>query len=170
MPSADTLSIPPFRQLVKKYLHGSKVSVDPFARNCTWATYTNDLNPDTAAEYHLDALEFLAMLKDKGVRPDVVIFDPPYSPRQIAECYSQVGRQATMQDTQANSWANWKAATADLCDAGAIVISFGWNSLGMGLKHRFQMMEILLCAHGGVHNDTICTVERKLPNPQESLF
>jgi hypothetical protein len=38
---------------VKKYLIKVKVSVDPFARNNRWATYTNDLNPDTAAQTHL---------------------------------------------------------------------------------------------------------------------
>jgi len=40
------------------------------------------------------------------------------------------------------------------------VISFGWNSGGIGKTNGFEILEILLVAHGA-HNDTICTVERK---------
>lgn len=169
MPNLRTFDIPPIRALVKSYLLNSKVSVDPFARNKRWATHTNDLNPNTAAEYHLEALEFLAMLKEQGVHADVVLFDPPYSARQVAECYAQVGRSVTMQDTQGKSWADWKDAIAAICAPCAVVLSFGWNSVGMGIKHNFIAEEILIVSHGGVHNDTICTVERKVENGQLML-
>ncbi len=43
-----------------------------------------------------------------------------------------------------------------------IVISFGWNTNGIGKTKGFEIIEILMVAHGGSHNDTICTVERKL--------
>src|SRR5689334_12284755 len=90
-PSAATFDIPPICGLVKTYLRGSKVSVDPFARNKRWATFTNDLNPETAAESHLDSAEFLESLASAGVQADLVLFDPPYSPRQIKECYDGIG-------------------------------------------------------------------------------
>ena len=41
------------------------------------------------------------------------------------------------------------------------VISFGWNSNGIGKTLGFEQVEILMVAHGGHHNDTICTVEVK---------
>ena len=44
-----------------------------------------------------------------------------------------------------------------------IAMCFGWNSSGVGKKRGMQLIEVLLVAHGGSHNDTICTVERKLP-------
>ena len=44
---------------------------------------------------------------------------------------------------------------------GGKVISFGWNSGGLGKNRRFKIHKILLVAHGGLHNDTICVVERK---------
>ena len=44
---------------------------------------------------------------------------------------------------------------------GGIVMCFGWNSSGIGKKRAFELIEILLVAHGGIHNDTIITVERK---------
>lgn len=62
MPSADTFDIAPIGDLVKRYLSQSKISIDPFARNKRWATYTNDLNPITDAEYHMMASDFLKML------------------------------------------------------------------------------------------------------------
>jgi len=161
MPSSDTFDVPPIGEFVKSYLRQSIVSVDPFARNKRWATYTNDLNPDTAAEHHLDALEFLEILRDTGTIADLVIFDPPYSPRQLAECYQQVGKVATSQDMQSKSWSDWKNAVAEIVPVGGVVLSFGWNTVGMGRKHNFEIVEILMVCHGGVHNDTICMAERK---------
>jgi hypothetical protein len=31
----------------------------------------------------------------------------------------------------------------------------------MGKKHGFEIIEVMLVAHGGAHNDTICMAERK---------
>lgn len=115
MPSADTFDVPPIAGFVQKYLMKSKVSVDPFARNKRWATYTNDLNPNTAADNHLEALEFLTLMARQNIVADLVIFDPPYSPRQVAECYSSIGRKTTQQDTQGKSWSDWKTEISKLC-------------------------------------------------------
>lgn len=157
MPNLDTFSVPPIGDLVRKYLHG--VSVDPFARNKRWATYSNDLNPNTDAEYHMDAAAFLAMLHTQNVKADCIILDPPYSPRQISECYQAAGLKAGMKDTQnAALYARVRQAARRLCKLETVVLSFGWNSAGMG--NGFEQIELLLVAHGGAHNDTICVVER----------
>jgi hypothetical protein len=164
MPSADTFSIKPIGEFVNRHLKETTapiISIDPFARNKRWATYTNDLNPDTTADYHLEALDYLTMLKNQGIMADIVIFDPPYSPRQVSECYTHVGKKTSALDTSAASWANWKKAIAPLVKVGGKVLCFGWNSGGMGLKLGFTLQEILMVAHGGMHNDTICTMEVK---------
>lgn len=162
MPHSDTFSVPPIGEFVRKYLASSKVSIDPFARNKRWATYTNDLNGDTDAEYHLEASDFLEILIEQEIKADLIIFDPPYSPRQLAECYKQVGKKATMQDTQASSWSNWKNQISQLITDDGIVLSFGWNTVGMGKNRKFEIIEILMVCHGGMHNDTICLAERHL--------
>lgn len=168
MPSPDTLSIKPIRGLVKKYLHGSEVSVDPFARNCTWATYTNDLSPDTAARSHTTAREFLLKLEAGGVRPDLCIFDPPYSSRQMLEVYQSVGIEFGLRGGQiVGRWTEERDCLARIMPVGGIVLSFGWNSNGMGLKRGYRLLELLLVPHGGAHNDTICTVERKTETPPQ---
>ena len=104
MPDSDTFNIAPIGGLVKRYLSQSKVSIDPFARNKRWATYTNDLNRETDAEYHVDILDFLLMLKAKDVIADLVLFDPPYSPRQIKECYDSIGRKMGQLDAMRTNW------------------------------------------------------------------
>lgn len=163
MPNHDTFSVKPIGDFVQRYLADSKVSVDPFARNKRWATHTNDLSPDTSAEHHMDAEAFCAMLAERGVKADLVLFDPPYSPRQISECYKAIGLEVGMKTTQsALLYQRVRDAVAKIVAPGGIVLSFGWNSVGMGKRHGYEQIEIMLCCHGGAHNDTICIAERKL--------
>lgn len=169
MPSSDTFDVKPIGEFVKKYLKNSTVSVDPFARNKLWATFTNDLNPDTKAEYHLEALEFLGIIKRDNVMADLVIFDPPYSSRQVSECYQSVGRITTTEDTQGASWSNWKNAISEIVPVGGIVLSFGWNTVGMGKKHGFKIIEVLDVCHGGMHNDTLCMAEVRITKQDDML-
>ena len=153
----------PIAAFVARYLAASRVSIDPFARNGRLATYRNDLNPNTQAEYHMDAVAFLDRMAADGVRCDLALMDPPYSPRQIAECYAEAGLKAGMQDTQnARLYARTREALVPVLGGDAIVLSFGWNSSGMGARLGFEPVEILLVAHGGAHNDTICLAERRV--------
>lgn len=162
MPSGDTFDVPPIRDFVQKYLLKSRVSVDPFARNKTWATHTNDLNPETKALHHMDAQAFLEQLASCAVKADLVIFDPPYSPRQISECYRGIGLEVGMKETQSAAlYKRVRAAITPICTDDAIVLSFGWNSVGMGVKRGFKLVELMLCCHGGAHNDTICIAEQR---------
>lgn len=166
MPCRNTFDCRPIGDFVKNYLHG--ISVDPFARNNQWATYTNDLNPDTQAQSHLDAEIFLQECASKGIKADCILFDPPYSPRQISECYKSIGLHVGMQETQ-NSvlYARIRKALLPLCKVGTIVLSFGWNSAGMG-KKGFRRRETLLVAHGGAHNDTICVADERIVQDMEA--
>lgn len=171
MPNADTFSVRPIGEFVQKYLQKSTVSVDPFARNKRWATYTNDLNPETLAEHHMDAEDFLKMLASKSVKAELVIFDPPYSPRQISECYKSVGLEVGMKDTQSSVlYQRVRNAIMPILSDSGTVLSFGWNSIGMGKKHDFEIVEIMLCCHGGAHNDTICLAETRQTTQQIIKF
>jgi len=168
MPSADTFNVPPIAGFVKKYLMHSVVSVDPFSRNKRWATHTNDLNPDTSAQHHMDAEDFLLKLKCEGVFPDLVIFDPPYSIGQIVTTYASFGIDRDAKGTHNGAlYSRTRDAIRQIIHEGSIVLSFGWNSCGMGVG--WEIIELLLVAHGGAHNDTICMAERKLP-PEPDMF
>ena len=159
MPSPDTFSIAPIAALLDRWLKGKNRIVDPFARNSLRAHFSNDLNPETAAEYHMEAVEYLDFLLGRGVKADAILIDPPYSPRQISECYKSVGRTVGIEETQnARLYKGVKDAAHRLAGQGTIVICCGWNSAGMD-KSRYKKQEILLVAHGGAHNDTIVTVD-----------
>lgn len=148
---------------VRGFLHRSTLSVDPFARNSRLATHRNDMNPNTCAEHHLDAVAFLEWLATTGVKFDLALLDPPYSPRQITECYAEAGLKAGMQDTQnAALYARTRAALLPILTNDAIVLSFGWNSSGMGSGLGFEQTDLLLVCHGAAHNDTICVAERRV--------
>lgn len=163
MPNHNTFDILPIGNFVKWYLEKSKVSIDPFARNKRWATYTNDLNPNTKAEYHMDAIDFLTMLKEKQIEADLVVFDPPYSPRQVKEVYEKIGKHFGVKDQQnTGRWTEEKRLIASMMRPGGIVLSFGWNTHGMGIQYNFEAIEILIIDHGGAHNATLCMAERRI--------
>ncbi len=163
MPNSDTFDVPPIGKFVKSYLATSQISVDPFAGNKSWATHTNDLNPATSAQYHLDAEAFLEMKAGQKQLYDLGIFDPPYSPRQMSECYKSVGREVGKEGTQNGAlYKRVRDALLSVLTPEALVLSFGWNSAGMGEKRGFEILEIFLVAHGGGHNDTICVAERRI--------
>ena len=112
----------------------------------------------------MKALDFSKMLKGKY---NGVLFDPPYSGRQVKECYNELGIDVLRDDTNAFFYYSVKNELSKKIKVGGYAISFGWNSNGFGKKNGFQIVEILLVAHGAAHNDTICTVEKKV---QSKLF
>lgn len=156
MPSKNTFSIKPINKLIERYKVDG-LSVDPFANTNRIATHCNDLDPQYETEYCMDALEFLKSFDDNSV--DLVLFDPPYSPRQVSECYKKLDMTVNMQTTQSSFWGDMKKEISRITKQQGIVITFGWNSGGIGKTKGFQIKEILMVAHGGWHNDTICTVE-----------
>jgi hypothetical protein len=162
MPNKDTFSIKPIKELIHKYIDNPDLYVaDPFSNGKKWSrgTTTNDLDTSLEADYHLDALEFLKMLGDESM--NVVLFDPPYSPRQVSECYKKLGKTVNMQTTQSSYWGNMKKEIARILTPSGVCITFGWNSGGIGKGLGLDIEEVLIVAHGGWHNDTICTVDRK---------
>ena len=164
MPSSDTFSLAPIAALLRRVLPGARMVLDPFARDSTWANVRNDLNPATSAEHHMDAVEFLdKCIADYGPESfDAVLLDPPYSPRQIAEVYKQVGRSVGMSETQtARIYKQCKDRMTTILKVGGVAVTCGWNSNGFGINRGFALREVLLVPSGGAHNDYIVTVETK---------
>ena len=159
MPNKNTFEMTPIKKLLSEEVDLTKMWVDPFANRNRIASITNDLSKEYDTDYHMDALDFLNMFDSESV--DGVLYDPPYSPRQVSECYNSVGYNVTWDTTKASFWGNHKRAISRIVKLGGKVITFGWNSGGIGYKYGFEIERILLIPHGGWHNDTICTVEVK---------
>ena len=161
MPNKWTFRIKPIKELIAKYVGSGGGWLDPFAGENSPAEFKNDINPDREVAYHLHALDFIKLFDDH--KHEGVLFDPPYSLRQVKECYDNIGIKMSFEDSKRfpNSV---KEIAATKIKTGGYAISFGWNSGGFGIKRGFKIVEILLVPHGGHHNDTIVTVEQKVNN------
>ena len=158
MPNKNTFSIKPIRELIDRYWQDG-LSVDPFANSSRLADITNDLDTDYDTDYHMDATDFLSMFDDQSV--SVLLYDPPYSSRQVSECYRKMNMAVNTETTQNSYWRKHKEQIRRIVKPGGFVITCGWNSGGIGQKYGFETLHIRLVAHGGNHYDTIVVVEKR---------
>lgn len=165
MPNSKTFNIKPINEIIHRYSDNCKNVIDPFANTNRIAKITNDLDPKYGTDYNMDALDFLKVFDAETI--DCVLYDPPYSPRQVSECYTKLGKTVNMQTTQSSYWSNQKEQIGRIVKPNGYCITCGWNSGGIGKKYGFEIVEILLVPHGGWHNDTIVTVERKVTKKGE---
>jgi hypothetical protein len=155
MPNSETFSIKPIKELLEEEIQGG-IWLDPFARDSKIATITNDLNAEFETDFHLEATEFLKLFPDNYA--DGILFDPPYSPRQIKECYNGIGIEHF--NTKMDFYSKVKDEMARVIKSSGKAVCFGWNSMGLGKNRGFELGRILLVPHGGSKNDTIVTVEK----------
>lgn len=165
MPNKHTFLIKPIGELVKKYVGNGKSWIDPFAGENSPAEITNDLNPAFHAMFTGLADCFIDQLcneYDDSIKYEGCLFDPPYSLRQVKECYKAHGIELMSQKETQYFPTYIKDMIAPIIKLNGIVICCGWDSNAFGLARGFELVEILLVAHGGRHNDTIVTVEKKV--------
>lgn len=181
MPNKWTFRIKPVEELVQKYIRkahpkdklSGKRWVDPFCGMSDIAEFRNDLNPESEANYNMEVYDFVELMREKVRGKEIrkfrgVLFDPPYSMEQIKRSYdnyglkSKLGFSTSGAEDPTGGWVPIKDKLSRLIRKNGYVISFGWNSNGFGKKRGFEIVEILLLAHGGNHNDTICVVEQKV--------
>ena len=166
MPNSKTFRIEPIRDLILRYVKENDKVLDPFANEMniksvlpTKNYISNDLDPEFETDYHMDAQEFLEMFEDNSI--DVILYDPPYSYRQVSECYKKLDKTVTMSDTNASFFTRFKKEISGILKPNGIVITCGWNTNGVGATYGMDMIEVLVVAHGGGHYDTLVTVEKK---------
>lgn len=155
MPNKWTFAIKPIKELLEKYNVG-KGWLDPFAGKLSPAEIRNDHRSNMNAEYHMDAIDFANTIQGyyKGA-----LFDPPYSIHEVKRHYDSIGRKY---DFKSDPTCSFKQVRDVIAPKVNMVIYFGWNSNAFGKKRGFEIIEILLVAHGGNRNDTIVTVEKKI--------
>jgi len=161
MPNKWTFTIKPIRELLNRYVGDGTGWIDPFAGQHSPAEITNDHRKDTNAKFHLDALDFCSILPEKYKG---CLFDPPYSIHEVKRHYDELEMKYDWKTDPTGGFTKVRDVIASKMPIGGIVIYFGWNSNAFGKKRGFEIVEILLVAHGGNRNDTIVTVERKIKN------
>lgn len=164
--SAWTFTIPPIKGLLEHYVGDGKGWADPFAGKNSPAELTNDINPAMPTVFTMDAIDFCTHVPDEI---EGVLFDPPYSYRQVSEHYKAAGIKASRYDTSFNFYNRVMKKLGPKIKPGGYAISFGWNSNGFGKRFGFEKVFIMLVAHGQHHHDTIVTVEQKIANQEEMI-
>lgn len=110
-------------------------------------------------EGKIDCFDYFKNIEDES--QEYGVLDPPYSKRQVSEWYKGNGK-VTGWHTSSGWIAKVKDEMARIIKPGGKVITFSWNSTGLGKSRGFEIDKILLVCHGAEHNDTICTLETKL--------
>lgn len=136
MPNHKTFEIKPIKELInKERIAGEFLDLFPYP-------------------YDKDALELAKSIKDNSIW--FLLYDPPYSQRQLFEMYKKLGK-----DLQSNA-AYFKELDKEIdriMTPKGKVIRFAWNS--KRISKNFEIKRILLVNHGAAHNDTIVTVQQK---------
>ena len=133
----------------------NEITIDPFARNCTWAfPHTNDINPETSSVHHMDALEFL-----RGYEPrsfEIGLLDPPFSDRMSKDKYGTSNLYAS----DSKKMRAIELSLGNIIKTGGIIIKLGYNS---SKPHPgFVLEEFEIWNLGACRNDIICTIWRKV--------
>lgn len=160
MPNKWTFEMKSAAEIIKKYNCGYGWA-DPFCGNSLVCEFRNDLNNlNKNANSHMDALDFMKTIKSNSLSG--VLFDPPYSMEQIKRSYNSVGitHWQRIGNNKSGAFSAVRDEISRCVKSGGIVISFGWNSCGMGKKRGFEIKEIKVVCHG-YRNDTIITVDVK---------
>ena len=136
MPNSKTFKIKPIKELIKRYVKNSDLVIDPFANEYSIKNeiickqyISNGIDTSFDTDYHLEAQEFMKLFDDNSV--DVVLFDPPYSGRQVSECYKKLNKTVTMNDTNSGYFTKFKKRNSQNIKAKwnmyYLVVEYKWH-------------------------------------------
>ncbi len=148
-PNKYTFQMPLLKQWTEQQCHGRVLNLFAGKTMLNVNEIRNDVDKSMPADYHKDAFQFIE--EWEGELFDTIIFDPPYNLRKSREKYE--GRFI-------GNLTKIKNILNKVLNFGGIVISFGYDSTGMGTIRGFKKVAICLVCHFGDHNDTICLVEK----------
>jgi hypothetical protein len=132
-PKRFTFEQPKLKKFVELNLRGKTLNL--FAgKTALKANETRvDKNKAMPADYHMDALEFLKMAIQKGMRFDSVVLDPPYSMRKSREKY---------QGKWIGAFRKIKDLVPDILNDNGVVITLGYDSVGMSRSRGFKKIAL----------------------------
>jgi len=110
----------------------------------------NDIDETIVADYHMDALDFVKYAKEKNMKFDTIILDPPYALRKAMEMYN---------GNYSSKFKQIADEIIDLCKSHTKIISFGYHSTFLGKIRGYGLFKLCVFAHGGSQHCTIGIIE-----------
>jgi hypothetical protein len=155
MPNQWTFIMPKIQQYLLKIVQKHQKILIPFAGEYRFPKMEKhwiyiDIEPNKPQPYiQGNTLNVLPKLQEKF---DLIISDPPYSFFQA---------HTTYKNKDLISMTAIKEEYNRLLVGGGQIISFGFNSTGMGKKRGFTKIELSIVNQGGNHNDILILLEQK---------
>ena len=111
--------------------------------------YRVDIDPTAISDSNMDIIDFVSIINSN---PYITyLLDPPYSLRKSMEFYN--GNKMSRFNHLKNLISERKPQR---------VITFGYQSVLMGVNRGYKQSEICLMNHGGAIHDTIAIVEDRI--------
>ena len=166
LPNKWTFEIPEIKRYLEDVCAGKKV-LFPYAgktriKSCKYSR-TIDINPDVLPDIVGDNKDVLLEMVASKVKYDIIVLDPPFSHFQSHATYKLDGKKHIIM-----------TIVRDCCDKllrpKGLIITFGFNSVGMGKKRGYKKRELHVFCHGGNRNDTLMLVEQKVQSSLEDFI
>jgi len=130
-------------------LFAGKTKLNLFGCNEIRVDISNEFEPTVC----MDAYEYVKSCEDNTF--DTVILDPPYNIRKAREKYGE---------RWIGSFTKIKNELVRIVKPNGIVITLGYDTVGMSKSRGFKKIGICVICHNGDHNDTLIVVEQKISN------
>lgn len=117
-----------------------------------------DNDEKAKADIYIDAMEFL---KTTNLKFDTIILDPSEKIRM---------NRIKFKERHEFEYEIYKNAIVDLLNDDGIVITVGYDSVGMGSDRGFEKIEICLVCHSAGQKDLIALIEQKKIKTLNSFF
>jgi hypothetical protein len=158
-PKRYTFQQPKLREWTEKQCKGKVLNLFAGTTKLNVDEVRVDIDKNVPADYYMEAFEFVNFAKEQGMKFDTIVLDPPYNLRKSREKYG--GRYI-------GSFTKIKNALLPLMNEGCIVISYGYDTVGMSKCRGFEKIGVCVVCHNGDHNDTLCVVEQLIATPSYS--
>lgn len=150
-PRKYTFEQPKLKQFVEMNCYGEVLNLFAGKTRLNVNETRVDLSDEFYPDYNMEAFDFVVYAKNKGLKFDTIILDPPYSLRKSMEKYN--GKICS-------TFNKIKDELPYILNKHGRIISLGYHSSCMGKVRGFEVETICLIGHGGSHHDTICLIER----------
>jgi hypothetical protein len=153
-PKRYTFEMPKLKQWIEQQCKGKTLNLFAGKTLLKVDETRVDMDKTMPADYHMEAEAFVNYAIQNNLKFDTIVLDPPYNLRKSREKY---------QGRYIGSFTKIKNLLPQILNDNGLVITLGYDTVGMAKCRGFKKKAICLICHSGDHNDTLCLVEQKIP-------